>query len=38
MESRTITTQPGEINYRKYKVIVFVVNAIVNKTAYNFYI
>ena len=38
MESRNITTQPGEINYRKSKVIAFVVNAYVNITASDFYI
>ena len=28
-----VTTQPREINYRKFKVIAFVVNAIVNVAA-----
>ena len=31
-----ITTQPGEINYRKSKVIAFVVNAGVNIITNNF--
>ena len=36
MESRNIATQPGEINFRKLKVITFLVNACVNITANNF--
>ena len=35
-ESRNITTQPGEIYYRKSEVIAFVVNACVNITTNNF--
>ena len=35
-ESRNITTQPGEMNYRKPEVIAFVVNACVNITTNNF--
>ena len=35
-ESRNITTQPGDINYRKSKVIAFVVNAGVNIITNNF--
>ena len=35
-ESRTITTQPGEIDDRKSEVIVFVVNAGMNIIANNF--
>ena len=37
-ESGNVTTQPGEINYRKSEVIAFVVNAGMNVTANNFYI
>ena len=37
-ESRNITTQPGEIDDRKSKVIAFVVNAGMNITVNNFYI
>ena len=37
-ESRNITTQPGEIDDRKSEVIAFVVNAVMNITANNFYI
>ena len=36
-ESRNITTQPGEISYRKSKVIAFVVNAGVNIATNNLY-
>ena len=35
-ESRNITTQPGEIDYRKPKVIAFVVNAGMYVTATTF--
>ena len=37
-ESRNITTQPGEIDYRKSEVIAFVLNAVMYITADNFYI
>ena len=37
-ESRDVTTQPWEINYRKTEVIAFVVNAGMNVTTNNFYI
>ena len=37
-ESTDITTQPGEIDYRKSGVIAFVVNAGMNLTSNNFYI
>ena len=35
-EYRNLTTQPGEIYYRKSKVIAFVVNAGVNIVTNNF--
>ena len=37
-ESRNVTTQPWEINYRENEVIAFVVNAGMNITTNNFYI
>ena len=37
-ESRSITTQPGEIDDKKSEVIAFVVNAGMNIIANNFYI
>ena len=36
MESRNITTQPGETDDRKSEAIAFVANAIINITANNF--
>ena len=36
-ESGNVTTQPWEINNRKFEVIAFVVNAGMNVTANNFY-
>ena len=38
LESRNITTQPGEIEDRKSEVIAFVVHTDMNITANNFYI
>ena len=37
-ESRGVTTQPWQINYRKTEVLAFVVNAGMYVTTNNFYI